>query len=100
MANTVAEQFKEISITLNTFKDRAMKINAVVENANQQAEKFKEAAQKKFNVDTPEALAEFIEKTDAENIEKLEKYRKDVEEFKNVVLSKEELIRKVQEDNQ
>lgn len=100
MSNDVLEQFKNISNRLNSLKDKAMKINAIVENSTQQASKFQEAAKKKFNVDTPEELAIVISNIDKENSEKVEQYQKDVEEFQNSVLTKEELIRKIQEDNQ
>lgn len=100
MTTNVLDEFKEISNTLNTFKNRAMKINAIVENAQQQAEKFKEAAEKKFNVSTPEELEVVIQNTDKENLEKLAVFRKEVEDLQNSVLSKEELIKKVQEENQ
>ena len=96
----IVEQFKNISNRLNSLKDKAMKINAIVENSTQQASKFQEAAKKKFNVDTPEELAIVISNIDKENSEKVEQYQKDVEEFQNSVLTKEELIRKIQEDNQ
>ena len=100
MSNDVLDQFKEISNRLNSLKDRAMKVNAVVENSSQQASKFQEAAKKKFNVETPAELSAVISNIDKENSEKVEKYQKDVEDFQNNVLNKEEMIRKIQEDNQ
>lgn len=100
MSNDVLDQFKEISNRLNSLKDRAMKVNAVVENSSQQASKFQDAAKKKFNVETPAELSAVISNIDKENSEKVEKYQKDVEDFQNNVLNKEEMIRKIQEDNQ
>lgn len=100
MSNDVLDKFKEISNRLNSLKDKAMKINAVVENSSQQASKFKDAAKKKFDVETPEELATVISNIDKENSEKVEQYQKDVEAFQNSVLVKEDLIRKIQEDNQ
>lgn len=100
MTTNFLDEFKEINAKFNSLKDRAMKINAVVENSSQQADKFKEAAIKKFGISTPEELLANIEKTEKENIEKIAQYRKDVENFGNEVQTKEELIKKIQEDNQ
>lgn len=77
-------------------KNKAMQLNAIIDNAKKSEKKYMEAANQKYQVNSIEQLDEKIKEIESKNEEKLNDYENQIKELQKVVQSKRELIENIQ----
>jgi hypothetical protein len=88
-------KFKELQTKSQKVSESAIKINAQIENAQQNHKKLQETAQLKFQTSNLDELKQLLANWKKENIERLTKFEADVNKVEADVNEKIRLIKEI-----
>ena len=96
MSQDIKKKFEDLQIRAQKVNEGAIKLNTQIENAQDNLQKVKEAAQKKYGTSDLEKLKEMAVQWERENEEKVIKFEEQVTSLEKEVTEKTNLIKQIQ----
>lgn len=96
MSQDIKKKFDDLQSRAQKVNESAIKLNTQIENAQENLQKVREAAQKKYGTSDLEKLKSMAEQWEKENEEKVFKFEEQVTSLEKEVLEKTNLIKQIQ----